>query len=186
MRQALRAGVRLFQYRDKQGTRRAIHAAAVRLAAAAREAGALFLVNDHTDIALAADAHGVHLGQDDLAIEAARKLLGPDRIIGVSTHSVEQALAAESAGADYIGFGPLFRTGTKDAGPVRGIEMLRQVRHAVSLPVIAIGGISRENGVAVLAAGADGIAVISAVLDAPDVEAAAKGLVELAAPFLVR
>jgi len=186
MRKALRAGIRLFQYRDKQGTRRTIHAAALRLAATAREAGALFLVNDHADIALAADAHGVHLGQDDLTIEAARKLLGPERIIGISTHSLEQARDAESAGADYIGFGPVFRTGTKDAGPVRGPEMLRQVRNEVSIPVIAIGGINGENAGAVLAAGADGIAVISAVLDAPDVEAAAKGLVELAAPPLVR
>jgi thiamine-phosphate pyrophosphorylase len=186
MRKALHAGIRLFQYRDKRGTRRTIHAAALRLAAMAREAGAVFLVNDHADIALSADADGVHLGQDDLTIEAARKVLGPDRIIGISTHRVDQARAAASAGADYIGFGPVFRTGTKVAGPAQGTELLAQVRREVSVPLMAIGGISRENAGAVFAAGADGIAVISAVLDAPDVEAAAKGLVELAVRLLVR
>jgi thiamine-phosphate pyrophosphorylase len=185
-RQALDAGIALFQYRNKQGSRREIYEEARRLSALMRGAGALFIVNDHADIALAVDAHGVHLGQDDLPIEEARKLLGQGRIIGISTHSLDQARAAASAGADYIGFGPIYRTTTKDAGPLQGLEWLRQVRNEVTIPIIAIGGINRDNAGEVLAAGADGIAVISAVLDAADPGAAAKALVRQTgrSPFL--
>ncbi len=151
-----------------------------------RGAGAVFIVNDHADIALAVEAHGVHLGQDDLPIEQARKVLGRSRIIGISTHSPEQARTAEVVGADYIGFGPVFRSVTKDAGPLQGLERLRQVRDAVSLPILAIGGIDRDNAGEVLAAGIDGIAVISAVLDAPDPGAAAKALIEQVKRSLLR
>jgi thiamine-phosphate pyrophosphorylase len=143
-------------------------------------------VNDHADIAVAVDAHGVHLGQDDLPIEHARKLLGQSRIIGISTHSPEEARTAAAAGADYVGFGPVFNTATKDAGPIQGLDRLRQVRTEVDIPILAIGGINQDNAGAVLAAGADGIAVISAVLDAPDPGAAAKALVEQAARSLFR
>ncbi len=179
-RKALDAGIGLFQYRNKQGSRRAIYDEALRLSTLVRGAGALFIVNDHADIAVAVDAQGVHLGQDDLPIEHARKLLGQGRIIGISTHSLDQARTAASAGADYIGFGPIFRTVTKDAGPLQGLERLRQVRNEVNIPILAIGGITRENAVDVFAAGADGIAVISAVLGAPDTGAAARTLVEQA------
>jgi thiamine-phosphate diphosphorylase len=171
---ALAAGVRFFQYRDKQGTRRQVHATAERLAPLLRAAGALFLVNDHADIAAAVGADGVHLGQDDLPPGHARMLLGPHRIIGISTHSVEQASAAEREGADYIGFGPLYGTATKDAGTVQGLERLRDVRAAVRLPVIAIGGIDAIRATAAVQAGADGVAVISAVLGAEDLGAAAR------------
>jgi len=173
---ALAAGVRFFQYRDKQGTRRQVHAAAERLALFLRAADALFLVNDHADIAAAVDADGVHLGQDDLPLGNARKLLGPDRFIGISTHSVEQAMTAEQDGADYIGFGPLYGTATKDAGPVQGLERLSAVRAAVQLPVIAIGGIDAARAAAAVQAGADGIAVISAVLGEDDIGAAARSI----------
>lgn len=150
-----------------------------------RRSGAAFIVNDHPDIAMAVDADGVHLGQDDLPVEVARKLMGGSRIIGVSTHSVEQARAAQSAGADYIGFGPIFMTRTKDAGPRQGIEGLRQVRKAVTLPVIAIGGINSGNLDEVLRAGADGVAVISAILAAPDPYETARGMVDRIQRMLV-
>jgi len=150
-----------------------------------RRSSAAFIVNDHPDIAMAVDADGVHLGQDDLPVLEARKLMGGSRIIGVSTHSVEQARAAQSAGADYIGFGPIFTTRTKDAGPHQGIEGLSHVRKAVTLPVIAIGGISGENLDKVLSAGADGVAVISAILSAPDLYEAARGMVDRIQRMLV-
>jgi thiamine-phosphate pyrophosphorylase len=175
---ALEAGIRLFQYRDKSGNRRAIYETCLRLAVLLKRSNALFIVNDHPDIAMAVDADGVHLGQEDLPVELARKLMGGGRIIGVSTHSVEQAGAAQSAGADYVGFGPVFTTGTKDAGPCQGIEGLRQVRKAVTLPVIAIGGINGGNLDEVLRAGVDGVAVISAILAAPDLRDAARRMVD--------
>lgn len=177
-RAALRAGVRIFQYRDKRGSRRSIFTAAAGLAALFRDAGALFLVNDHADIALAAGAGGVHLGQDDLPLEEARRLLGGSMLIGISTHSVEQAVEAEQGGADYIGFGPLYPTLTKDAGPEKGLERLAAVRRAVALPVLAIGGIAPGNAGAAVRRGADGVAVISAVLGASDIAAACREMIE--------
>jgi thiamine-phosphate pyrophosphorylase len=170
---ALRGGVRFFQYRNKSGSRRATYDAALRLGGVLRRSGALFIVNDHTDIAMAVDADGVHLGQDDLPLAQARKLLGAERIIGLSTHSVDQARAAQTAGADYIGYGPVFPTATKDAGPVQGVDTLRQVRAAVTVPIIAIGGITDDTLQEVIRAGADGAAVISAILTASDITAAA-------------
>lgn len=119
-------------------------------------------MNDHADIAAAVDADGVHLGQDDLPIAAARKIVG-QRIVGISTHSVVEAVAAAAAGADYIGFGPIFATATKDAGAPKGIAAIREVCDAVSIPVIAIGGITAEQCPAVFAAGASGVAVASAL-----------------------
>lgn len=173
MSEALEAGVRFFQYRNKRGTRREIYEASLQLVPLAREAGALIIVNDHADIALAVDADGVHLGQDDLPIKHARNLLGSGKLIGISTHSLDQAIVAEAGGADYIGFGPVFRTSTKDAGPVQGIETISVIKRMVSLPVIAIGGITLANVGEAVCAGADGVAVISSVLSAPDRKIAA-------------
>lgn len=177
MTAAIDAGVRFFQYRNKNSRRKDIYEICLGLSRLGRKAGALFLVNDHADIAAAVDAHGVHLGQDDLPIDQARKLLGSGKIIGISTHDTEQARAAERAGADYIGFGPIFKTSTKDAGPAQGADGIRLIREAVSLPIIAIGGINHSNVADVLRAGADGVAVISAVLSAPDFKAAASEMV---------
>jgi thiamine-phosphate diphosphorylase len=177
MSQALAAGVRFFQYRNKSGTRREIYETSLQLVLLARGTGALFIVNDHADIALAVEADGVHLGQDDLPIEHARDLLGSEKLIGVSTHSPEQAKVAEAGGADYIGFGPVFRTSTKDAGPVQGIEKIPVIKRTVSVPVIAIGGITLANVDEVICAGADGVAVISAVLSAPDRKTAAAEMI---------
>ncbi len=142
------------------------------------EAGGVFIVNDHADIALAVDADGVHLGQGDLLIRHARKLLGSGRIIGLSTHSLAQALEAEDQGADYIGFGPIYPTLTKDAGPAQGIARLSEIKKAVSVPVIAIGGIGPGNVRDVIRAGADGVAIISAILSADDPGRAATMMLE--------
>ncbi len=178
MMQALAAGVRFFQYRDKKGPKRLIWETAKLLAKISRGAEALFIVNDFADIARAVDADGVHLGQDDLPIEEARKILGKDKIIGISTHSIEQAVAAEQAGANYIGFGPIFPTTTKDAGLVQGLENLKIIRQKVTIPSIAIGGINRSNTTDVIRSGANGIAVISAILSAHDLQKAASEMIQ--------
>ncbi len=174
---AIAAGVRFFQYRNKSGSRRAVYETSLRLAPLAKRSDVLFFVNDHADIAAAVDADGVHLGQDDLPIENARALLGKKKLIGISTHSREQAMAAESAGADYIGFGPVFATATKDAGRVQGCAGITRIKQAVSIPVIAIGGITHENVRDVISAGADGVAVITAILSAPDIGRAAGAMI---------
>ena len=183
MTQALEAGVRFFQYRSKNGTRRQVYDAAARLVKIAHRSGALFLVNDHADIAAAVDADGVHLGQEDLPLGAARRVLGKDRLIGISTHSQEQAVQAEAGGADYIGFGPMFSTRTKDAGAVQGLERLALIKQTVRVPVVAIGGINQDTMHEVLQAGADGIAVISAILTAQDVQKAAASMVNVLRSF---
>jgi thiamine-phosphate diphosphorylase len=170
---ALSVGVRSFQYRNKQGTRKKIYETSLQLARLAREVGAQFIVNDHVDIAAAVDADGVHLGQDDLPIECARKLLDNEKIIGISTHSIEQAQAAQAAGADYIGFGSVFGTSTKVVDFIQGIDTLAMIKKRVSIPVIAIGGINHANIRDVMQTGTDGAAVISAVLSAADIKLAA-------------
>jgi thiamine-phosphate pyrophosphorylase len=176
MQQALDAGVKFFQYRNKDGARKGIYETALMLARIARNAQALFIVNDHADIAAAVGADGVHLGQDDLPIEFARRLFGSDKLIGISTHSLEQAVSAEASGADYIGFGPIFPTTTKEAGKTLGIRNLAIIRQAVSLPLIAIGGIKHTNLQDVIHSGADGVAVISAILSAGNITTAAESM----------
>ena len=155
----------------------------LRLALTARErtsrAGCLFIVNDRVDIALAAGADGVHLGQEDLPLEAARPLVGK-RLIGVSTHSVEQAEEAERGGADYIGFGPMFPTRTKETGyETRGLSMLASVRRRVSLPIVAIGGITAENVAQTWSNGADAAAMISYLTRGDDVAARVREILTL-------
>jgi thiamine-phosphate pyrophosphorylase len=179
MSQSIAGGVKFFQYRSKNAGRRQIYETSLLLARQARERGVLFMVNDHADIAAAVDADGVHLGQDDLPIELARKLLGAGKRIGISTHSLEQAGNAETAGADYIGFGPLFPTTTKDAGEVQGLHKLTIVKQSVTVPVIAIGGINPGNVREVLRTGTDGVAVISAVLSSGDIRTAARNMIQL-------
>ncbi len=154
----------------------------LRLALTARErtsrAGCLFIVNDRVDIALAAGADGVHLGQEDLPLEAAQPLVGR-RLIGVSTHSVEQAEEAERGGADYIGFGPMFPTRTKETGyETRGLSMLAAVRRRVRLPIVAIGGITAENVAETWSNGADAAAMISYLTRGGDVEARVRSVLD--------
>lgn len=136
----------------------------------AAELDVLFLVNDRCDLALVVDADGVHLGQGDLPLDLARKVMGPDKLIGISTHNPDQVREASAAKPDYLGFGPIFKPGSKqDHDPVVGVEGLRAIRALTSLPVFAIGGITVENVGEVMRAGADGVAVISAILKAPDI-----------------
>ncbi len=135
-----------------------------------RHGGCLFIVNDRVDIALASQADGVHLGQEDLPLEVARRLLGREKIIGISTHDLSQAEEAEQGGADYIGFGPIFGTATKNTGyPPRGLGMLQEIRKAVKIPIVAIGGITENNVTQVWEAGADAAAMISALMGTEDV-----------------
>ena len=171
----LAGGARLLQLRCKDATTRELVALAARIAPLARRAGALFLVNDRPDVARAVEAHGVHLGQQDLPIAAARRVLGPDRIVGVSTHDIDEARAAAAAGADYIGIGPVYETGSKVAAlPARGVALVRAVRTAVRSPIVAIGGLTPATAPDVVAAGADAVAMIAALVRADDPAAAVR------------
>lgn len=161
-RRSLDAGIRWVQYRDKYESRKNIYSTALRLRELTRQFSACLIINDHADIALAVEADGVHLGQDDLPLKEARKLL-PDKIIGISTHNKEEAVEAEKGGADYIGFGPIFPTTTKDAGAPKGPDTVIGIKNAVGLPIIAIGGINAGNAASVFNAGAYGIAVSSGI-----------------------
>lgn len=144
--------------------------------------GCLLIINDRVDVALAAGADGVHLGQEDLPLAVARRLMGR-KIIGISTHNLSQALEAQQGGADYIGFGPILGTRTKQTGYApRGLDMLREVRRAVSLPIVAIGGLSEENVREVWQAGADAVAMISSLVGAKDISEATQRILALAQP----
>ena len=158
----LSAGVRWVQYREKDLSRRQIYENALTLRELTRLFDATLIINDHADIALAVEADGVHLGQDDLPLKEARKIMG-NRIVGISTHDLAQAKEAESGGADYIGFGPVFHTNTKDAGAPKGVDNLAKIKENVSIPLVAIGGINPDNVAAVMRAGADAVAVATAI-----------------------
>ncbi len=176
----LEAGARVMQLRLKQAPSRALLAAARTIAALCRERGAMLIVDDRADIAILSGADGVHLGQQDLPLAAARRISGRRMIIGISTHSVAQALEAERGGADYIGFGPLYPGGLRDNAVGKGLAMLAEVRAAVRIPIVAIGGITRANMPAALAAGADACAIISDVVHARDVGAQVRAILALA------
>ena len=163
----------IFQYRNKTSSMKEAYEEALPLRNLAAELGVLFIVNDRCDLALAVGADGVHLGQGDLPPDLARKVMGPDKLIGISTHNPAQVRAASAGKPDYLGFGPIFKPGSKqDHDPVVGIEGLRAIRGRTSLPVFAIGGITVENVGEVMRAGANGVAVISAILKAPDIKRA--------------
>ena len=165
-------GARLLQLRVKDRPTREFLTLAQEVRTICHRYGSLLIINDRADIALAVEADGVHVGQEDLPLAAARKVLGPGKLIGVSTHDPAQALAAARGGADYLGFGPLFGTSTKATGySARGLDQLREVRALVSLPIVAIGGITAERAPAVLAAGADAIAMISDLVLADNITA---------------
>jgi thiamine-phosphate diphosphorylase len=173
------AGARVLQLRLKDACGRDFLAAAREIAALCRTAGAILLVNDRVDIAMLSGAAGVHLGQTDIPLRAARKLMGPGAIIGISTASIDQARAAEAGGADYIAFGPMYPGGAKQNASGKGIAMLREVRAAVGIPIVAIGGITEQAVPEVLAAGADAAAIISDVVYAPDVAIKVKRILAL-------
>lgn len=172
-RQVIRGGARMVQLRDKLSSKGELLPIAHQLKTLCAEHNVLFIVNDYLDLALATDADGLHLGQTDLPIEVARKLLTIDKILGCSTTTLDQAIAAEADGADYVAVGSMYPTPSKGTAVIVGLEQLRQVRQAVKLPLVAIGGITKDNAAEVVAAGADSVAVISAILgtDSPETSA---------------
>jgi len=174
-RELLSAGVRLIQFRDKHASSRQLYETCAELKELLRGSGCSLIVNDRADVARATDADGVHLGQDDLPVEMARRVFAPDRLIGCSTHSPGQVVEADRSTADYIAFGPIFPTISKEnPDPVVGLEGLREARRVTRKPLVAIGGITQHNAREVLAAGADSVAVIGDLLDAPDIRRRAR------------
>ena len=174
--EALAGGATFVQLRDKHASAEDLRAEAEELLALCRAAGVPFVVNDDVECALAVGADGVHVGQDDMACERARALLGPDAIVGVSTQTVEQALLAEKHGADYLGVGAVFPTGSKDDADDVSYDTLQAICRAVSIPVVAIGGISLGNVSQLSGSGICGIAVISAIYGAADIRRASLDL----------
>ena len=167
--QAIKAGCKIIQYREKNKSTGEMIKEALHIKSLCRDR-AIFIVNDRVDVALAVDADGVHIGQDDMPFEIARTLLGEEKIIGLTVHNVEEAVYAENIGADNIGVSPVFKTSTKeDAGAACGISMIENIRKNVRLPIVAIGGITKDNVEDVIKAGADAAVAISAVVSAADV-----------------
>ena len=176
---AIAGGADTIQFRQKQDNMREMIVIARNMKSLCEKAGVTLIVNDHIDIAIAAEADGVHLGQDDFPITLARRLLGNNKIIGGSARNLEEALECANQGADYIGFGPVYPTLSKeDAGAATGIILLKEISEMISIPVIAIGGIDSGNIHEVINSGAHGIAVISAVCCNPDPEQATRTLKE--------
>lgn len=179
-------GATLIQLREKELPPVEFYEHGRAAVAVAKEHGVQLIINDRADLALAVGAHGVHLGQDDMPPDAARRLLGDDAVIGFSTHNVEQAQRAVTLPIDYIAIGPIFETASKtDTSPTLGLDGLRAVRQAVGhVPLVAIGGISHANARSVIEAGADSVAVISALLSAPDrITAATQALIQSLQPI---
>lgn len=178
---AIRGGADVIQLRDKTASGGTLYRVALALRMLTREAKVPLIVNDRLDIALAADADGVHLGQKDLPASVARHIMGPGRILGVSAETLEEALLAEKDGADYLGVGPVFeaRKTKADAGEPLGLERIARVRKHCRLPIVAIGGIDGQNARQVREAGADSAAVISAIVGADDIARAAEQMKSL-------
>ena len=174
------AGVRLLQFRDKRASPRELLRKSRGLAELLCPQGVTFFVNDRADVANLAGASGVHVGQEDLAVEQARVVIGEAKLVGVSTHNREQFARAAKTTADYIAVGPIFATQTKEnPDPVVGLELLRQARRSTDKPIVAIGGITLERAAEVIAAGADSVSVISDILQAPEPAARAAQYLEL-------
>lgn len=174
---AIRGGAGVVQYRDKTQEHARRRREALALAELCREREVVFLVNDDVELARRSGAHGVHVGRDDASLEAAREHLGPEAIIGVSCYAdTERALAAQAAGADYVAFGSFHASPTKPDAVRADLSLLRRIRAQLHVPIVAIGGIDADNAADLAAAGADLIAVITALFDAPDIAAAARRL----------
>jgi thiamine-phosphate pyrophosphorylase len=178
----LSAGVTLIQYRDKRASSRELYERCRLLLEHIRPAGGTLIVNDRADVARAVDADGVHVGQEDLPVELARRVVGDGKWVGCSTHNPEQVRLADKSAADYIGFGPIFATRSKERpDPVVGLAGLREARRLTDKPIVAIGGITRANARAVFEAGADSVAVIQDLLQAEDIAARAREFLHLLA-----
>ena len=173
------AGVRLLQYRNKRASARELFESSKRLSSLLIPQGVTFVVNDRADVAAAAEASGVHVGQEDLGAEAARSVIGAEKLLGVSTHNLDQFKDAAAASADYVAVGPVFSTLTKaNPDPVVGIELIRRVRRLTDKPIVAIGGITLERAPEVIAADANSVAVISDILSAKNPVQRAKQFLE--------
>jgi thiamine-phosphate pyrophosphorylase len=181
------SGVGLIQYRHKQTSTRNLFQVSQEIAAFLRLRGVRFIVNDRPDIAAIVDAGGVHVGQEDLPVELARRVCGPDRWVGVSTHTLEQVKEANVTSADYVAVGPIFSTTTKgDHEPVVGLEFIGRARKVTSKPLVAIGGITLERAAEVFAAGADSVAVAKDLLTAEDPRQRAREFLNVAAQACAR
>ena len=172
----LGAGVKIIQYREKHMKSGEMLEECRLMRRLTREAGACFIVNDHVDIAVLCEADGVHVGQSDMAAGKVRELIGPDKILGVSAQTVDEALLAEREGADYLGVGAVFPTGTKADANAVSYDTLREICAAVSIPVIAIGGITKDNVARLSGSGIVGVAVVSAIFAQPDIPTATRAL----------
>lgn len=174
---AVRGGVTMVQLREKECTSREFLELALSLKSCLSGSGVPLIINDRVDIALACDADGVHVGQSDLPCDVVRRLMGPDRIVGLSVESIDDAVKANSADVDYIGISPVFSTPTKtDTAPALGLEGIRKITAVSRHPSVGIGGLNCGNAGQVILAGADGVSVVSAIMSAPDPEKAASGL----------
>jgi len=177
--QAIAGGCTMVQLREKTATDREFYEAAVRLRAVTIEKKIPLIINDRADIALAVDADGLHIGRDDLPVDAARRIIGRDKILGVSASGLEEAVTAEKNGADYVGVGAMFATGTKTDAKLVSLEELKRIRDAVRIPIVVIGGVNKQTAPLFKGAGADGIAVVSAIACEKDAKGAAAELVRL-------
>jgi thiamine-phosphate pyrophosphorylase len=176
-REAIEGGASVIQLRDKTASTRTLVEEGQALRVLTRERGVLLIVNDRLDVALAVDADGLHVGQDDMPVRLARRLLGPQRILGVSAGNLDEAGEAVAGGADYLGVGPIYPTlGKQDAGPATGTRLLQELHSRYSMPLVAIGGITSQNAAEIVRAGATGVAVITAVVHAGDIVLAAREL----------
>ena len=176
---AIQGGVTLVQLREKDCSSREFYDTALSIKAVCDRHNVPLIINDRLDIALAVDAAGVHVGQSDLPASVVRRIVGPDKIVGVSTATVEEALRAEADGADYIGVGAMFPTGTKKNTRSVSMEGLAEIRRSVKIPIVVIGGVNEENCARFNGTGIEGLAVVSAIIARPDVKAAAARLKEL-------
>jgi len=174
--QAVSGGCTVVQLREKTASSREFYETAARVRKITADLGVPLIINDRADIALAVNADGVHVGQDDLPIDAARRIMGKDAIIGASVNNVTEALTAAALGADYLGVGAMFATGTKTDADINSMEELRRIRAEIKIPIVAIGGINKNNVPFFAGTGIDGIAVVSAIVAQKDASGAAREL----------
>ena len=179
VKSSIKGGVKIVQYREKYAPTKKMVGGAFEIKKLCKKNNVIFLINDGIDVALAVDADGIHLGQDDIPYEDARKLLGNKKIIGVTVHNLKEAIDAEKKGADYLGLSPIFDTSTKlDAGKSCSTSMITKVKKNIKIPIVAIGGINKSNIDEVLKAGAKNVAIISAIIAKTDVEEAVRQFID--------